>query len=125
MKTLKFRKDQVPRILNGQKTNTWRIFDEKDLQPGDQLELMQWGSGEVFARATVTGITQKQLGAITEPDFLGHEKFKDAAEMLNYYRDFYGNRVTMETMIKIVEFKLVSDQPTASPISQATLPPVV
>lgn len=111
MKTLKFRSNLAQMILNGQKTVTWRLFDEKDLQVGDQLELIEWESKNVFARAEITRITEKQLGAISEPDFLGHERFESTAEMLKHYQDYYGNRVTMETMIKVVEFKLLSASP--------------
>lgn len=31
MKVLKFSENLVPLILSGQKTATWRMFDEKDL----------------------------------------------------------------------------------------------
>ncbi len=118
MKTLKFRTNLARLILNGQKTVTWRLFDDKNLTVGDHLELIEWETGKVFATAEIVDIKEKQLGAISEPDFLGHEKFRDMAEMLQHYRDFYGNRVTMETMIKVVEFKLLDDTSRNSYTSQ-------
>ena len=39
MKTLKFAPPLAKMILEGNKTATWRLFDDKDLQPGDKLNL--------------------------------------------------------------------------------------
>ncbi len=111
MKSLKFRRNLAHLILNGQKTLTWRLFDDKDLQVGDQLELIDWESGKVFATAEIMAIKEKQFGAISEPDFLGHERFEDTAQMLQHYRDFYGDKVTMETTVKVVDFKVLTKHP--------------
>ncbi len=107
MKTLKFRNSLAKMILTGKKTVTWRLFDDKHLTVGDHLQLIEWETGKVFATAEIIAITEKRLGEISEPDFLGHEKFEDAAQMLKHYRDYYGDRVTMETTMKVVEFKLL------------------
>ncbi len=112
MKSLKFRHHLAKMILDGEKTTTWRLFDDKHLTVGDQLELIEWETGKVFATAEITNVREKKFGEISEPDWLGHERFESPAEMLNHYRDFYGQHVTMETMMKVVEFKLLS--PTAS-----------
>lgn len=40
MKTLKFRSHLADLILKGEKDVTWRLFDDKDLTIGDQLELL-------------------------------------------------------------------------------------
>ena len=109
MKTLKFRNQLAKLILSGEKTITWRLFDEKQLTVGDQLQLIEWETGKVFATAEITTIKEKKLGEISEPDFLGHERFESTADMLKHYQDFYGHRVTMETMMKVVEFKLLDD----------------
>lgn len=39
MKTLKFKSFKARWILDGVKTSTMRLFDDKDLQIGDQLAL--------------------------------------------------------------------------------------
>lgn len=108
MKSLKFRRQLANMILNGQKTVTWRLFDDKQLTVGDQLELILWETGEVFATAEIIKVTEKKLGEISEPDFLGHERFADTTEMLKHYREYYGEQVNMETMMKVVEFKLLT-----------------
>ncbi len=50
MKTMKFRDYLVSKILDGSKTVTWRLFDDKDLQAGDELTFQNWNSGENFAK---------------------------------------------------------------------------
>ena len=37
MKTLKFTTQLVEKILSGEKTSTWRLFDDKDFKNGDNL----------------------------------------------------------------------------------------
>lgn len=107
MKQIKFANDLVSKILNGSKTATWRLFDDKDLQTGDQLEFLNRESGEMFARAEITSVQEKSLGEITESDFSGHETFSDREKMLETYRGYYGPEVGWETMVKMIHFKLL------------------
>lgn len=107
MKTLKFRHNLIEKILNGSKTVTWRLFDDKNLQVGDQVEFIDWESGEKFAEAEITGMREKKLNEIEEKDFEGHEKYESTEEMLRHYKKYYGEKVDMDTIIKIVEFKLL------------------
>jgi hypothetical protein len=51
MKTLKFAANLVPLILSGEKTSTWRLFDDKDLQVGDELEFINKNTNTTFASA--------------------------------------------------------------------------
>ena len=46
MKTLKFASHLVQKILSGEKTSTWRLFDDKDLQVGDGLIFVNKDTGE-------------------------------------------------------------------------------
>lgn len=117
MKTLKFRNDLAKMILNGEKTVTWRLFDDKHLTIGDQVQLIEWETGKIFATVKITKIKEKRFGEISELDFLGHEKFDDTAQMLKHYRDYYGDHVNMETKMKVVEFKLLDD---ATPAEQSS-----
>lgn len=107
MKTLKFRSHLAKEIQEGRKTVTWRIFDDKDLSEGDQLELLGWESGEKFAEAEIIRVREKKLGQIKESDFEGHEKYSNPEIMLQHYREYYGNKVTMDTPIKMVDFKVL------------------
>ena len=107
MKTLKFRHNLVQKILNNSKTVTWRLFDDKNIQVGDQAELIDWESGEKFAEAEITGVREKKLGEIEEKDFEGHEKYQSNEEMLEHYKKYYGEKVDMDTAVKIIDFKLL------------------
>jgi hypothetical protein len=107
IKTLKFRPHLVKEILEGKKWVTWRLFDDKDLKKGDRLEFVNWETGEKFARAEITDARSKKLGEITEEDFAGHEKFENNEEMIKTYKKYYGDRVSSDTIVKIIEFKLI------------------
>lgn len=41
----------VPLVLSGEKTSTWRLFDDKDLQKDDDLLLINKATGDEFAKA--------------------------------------------------------------------------
>ncbi|TSC73959.1 MAG: hypothetical protein G01um101444_426, partial [Parcubacteria group bacterium Gr01-1014_44] len=100
MKTLKFRHNLVKEILDGNKTATWRLFDDKDLQVGDQLEFIDWDTGEKFAEAEIIKMREKELDNIEEKDFDGHKKFGSKEVMLRHYKELYGEKVDMDTIIK-------------------------
>lgn len=68
MKTLKFRPHLVKEILEGRKTATWRLFDNKDLQVGDQVILQNWEAGNDFARAEIINIKEMELGELGAKD---------------------------------------------------------
>lgn len=105
-KTLKFAPHLVPLVLSGEKTSTWRLFDDKDLQEGDELCLVNKETGEEFARATITKTGEKKLKDLKEDDFVGQEKFESEEKMYEAYRSYYGGRVTPDTIVKMVDFRL-------------------
>ena len=49
MKTIKFTPPLVSKVLDGSKTATWRLFDDKDLQIGDSVALVNKDTSETFA----------------------------------------------------------------------------
>jgi len=107
MKTLKFRHRLAEDIIADRKTVTWRLFDDKDLKAGDRVELLYWETKGKFADAEIINVREKNLGEIKEKDFEGHEKFEDKDEMLRVYRKYYGDKVDWNTIVKIIEFKLL------------------
>ena len=108
MKTLKFKDYLVQKILDGSKVITWRLFDDKNLQIGDELLFVNSASGKKFAEAEIIGVREKKLSEIKEADFEeGHEKYKSQEDMLAHYRDYYGDKVNLNSVIKIVKFKLL------------------
>ena len=107
MKTFKFRNHLVKDIQEGRKTVTWRLFDDKNLSVGDRLELLNSESGEKFAEAEITQVREKKLTQIKEADFEGHEKYSSSEVMLQHYQEYYGHKVTMDTLIKMIDFKVL------------------
>lgn len=107
MKKLKFEHALVEMILDGRKIATWRIFDDKDLQVGDDLELVEFETGEVFAKAKIVNMVEKKMSEVTNEDFDGHEKYPSREEMLKTYQGYYGDRVNWDTIIKMIDFKLI------------------
>jgi hypothetical protein len=111
MKTVKFRPHLIPIVLSGEKTSTWRLFDDKDLKEGDELSLLNWETKEEFARAIITKVEEKKLKDLEESDFEGHEKFESEEKMYETYRKYYGDKVTPDTIVKMVDFKLLINSP--------------
>ena len=108
MKTLKFKDYLVPKVLDGSKVTTWRLFDDKNLSIGDELLFINSDSGKEFATVEIIMVQEKKLGEIDDGDFKkGHEKYKDQEDMLAHYRGYYGEGVGLNSLIKIISFKLL------------------
>ena len=107
MKSLKFESHLVQQVLNGTKTSTWRLFDDKDLAEGDEFVMINKETGDEFAKGKITQVREKNLGELNEADFVGHEGYKDQDDMFNHYRGYYGDKVSLDTPIKMVDFKLI------------------
>lgn len=107
MKTLKFAPNLVSLILSGAKTKTWRLFDDKDLQVGDDLVFINKETGEEFAKARVTSLATKTLTQVTSEDYDGHDHYSSQEEMLDNFRKFYGDKVGLDTEVKILKFELL------------------
>lgn len=112
MKTLKLDHKLAEMVRNGSKTSTWRLYDDKDLQVNDEVELVDkvdpgnpstWQSVGV-ARLDV--VLEKRLGEITKEDIQGHDGYASREEMLQAFQKYYGPQVTFETPVKIIHFTL-------------------
>lgn len=107
MKTLKFAEHLVPMILSKEKTSTWRMFDEKDLKVDDELSFLHEKTGKEFARARIICVEEKPLGKIDAADLVGHERYASREEMVETFQSYYGNKVTEDTIVKMVDFELL------------------
>ena len=87
-----------------------RLFDDKDLVEGDELELVNSDSGEVFSRAIITEVLYKKLEDVDDIDLDGHEKWDSKDEMLQSLKKYYGDKVNLDTMVKVIKFQLVNKQ---------------
>lgn len=107
MKILKFRPHLVKEILEGRKTMTWRLFDDKDLQVGDKLEFLNAETKEKFAEAEITDIKEKKLEEIKDSNYEGHERYDSQEEMIKHYKNYYGDKVNLDSVVKIIGFKIL------------------
>ncbi|MFZ2523325.1 MAG: ASCH domain-containing protein [Minisyncoccia bacterium] len=105
MKTLKFKDHLAKKILSGEKTSTWRLFDDKDLQAGDDLIFINKETSEQFGEAKITNLKIRTLGTLNEADWVGHEKFVSEEEMYKAYRGYYGDKVNEGSEVKIISFE--------------------
>ncbi len=105
MKSLKFMPSLAQMILQGEKTITWRLFDDKDLKVGDELTFINKATLEPFGTAVITSLHTKTLGTLTDEDWVGHEKFPSNEAMYANYRNFYGDKVNEDTEVKIIAFE--------------------
>ncbi len=123
MKTLKFEHDFAQMVLRGEKTSTWRLYDDKDLSVDDTVKIIDKVNPEspdswrVIGQGRINEVVEKRLGDITDDDMRGHERFTNRDEMLQTYKGYYGDRVTLETPVKIINFTfndLADETPTGA-----------
>src|SRR5438876_10100764 len=110
MKSLKLEHNLAQLIVIGEKTSTWRLYDDKDLSVNDNVRLVDkldptrpetW---KVIGIAHINTIVQKRLGDIADEDYDGHERFSSKEVMLKTYQGYYGSTVNYDTPVKIVRF---------------------
>ncbi|NCT55452.1 ASCH domain-containing protein [bacterium] len=106
-KRLKFADPLVPLVLNGSKNTTWRINDDKDLQPTDILSLQKTDQTQ-FAEAKILWVKETTFSELTSEDKKGHEPFKSDEEMLKTYSKYYSMEVNLSTRLKVVKFKILN-----------------
>ena len=106
MKTLKFSDGLPEKILNGSKTATWRLNDEKGIVVGDNLSFC-YIDGTEFAKAVATLVKVTTFGIMTTEDKEGHESSRSEEEMFKTFEKYYNMKVGPETEVKIIKFKLL------------------
>jgi hypothetical protein len=107
MKTLKFRPNLARLILTREKTSTWRLFDDKELQSGDQVMFLNWETKQPFAKALLYDVFEKKLMDLNEEDRDGHEAYASMQDLLATLSVYYKTEVTMETHVKVIKFTLI------------------
>lgn len=106
MKTIKFRGHLVSAIIAGEKTATWRLFDDKDLTVGDELSFIEFGDETPFANAVISEVIEKPLGDLTPEDKIGHEYYESEQAMYEQFSSYYNKPINARTLVKIVRFQL-------------------
>lgn len=108
MKTLKFTPELCEQILSGEKTSTWRLFDDKNLSVGDEIEFVNKQTSEMIGLAVITSMKIRTLGTLIDEDWIGHERYGSEEEMYKAYREYYGDSVNSNSELKIIDFKFQS-----------------
>lgn len=119
MKTLKLDHTLAEQVRKGTKRSTWRLYDDKDIQVNDEVELIDKvdsgnsASWERLALARVDTVVQKRLGDIRRADMEDHSQYASQEAMLKEFQRYYGPQVTADTPVKMIHFTLL--QQSAEP----------
>lgn len=108
-KKLHFVPKLVPLVLSGEKTITWKFWDDKNLSKGDLVDFLESKTERHFVTAELTEVLKKPMGKLTKEDKEGHEKFKSEKEMYETYSKYYKQNVNPETIVKIIKFELTEE----------------
>ena len=109
MKTLKLDHELARLIVDGGKTTTWRVHDDKDLSVDDQVELVdkvdpaQKNTWTTIGVATIDAVVSKRLGDLELAEKSEHG-YRSDTEMYAVFRGYYGKNIGPETTVKIIHF---------------------
>jgi ribonuclease HI len=110
MKQLKFEHHFAREIIEGKKTVTFRVNDDKDLRVGDKVELVDkvdsnhpktWTIPGIL---TISDIESVPLKELTKNQLSSAESFDNLDEMLQSFRRFYGEHISMDSEILVLHF---------------------
>lgn len=113
MKQLKFEHQYAEDIKRGQKTATFRINEDKDIKPGDIVELVDKVSHDypstwkITGELEITGVSRVPLGHLTEEYMIRAESFDGLDDMIQTFRRFYGDHVNEDTLVNVVSFNFL------------------
>lgn len=107
MKTLKFEPHLVEQILSGEKTSTWRLFDDKNLKEGDEVIFLNKETGEEFGKAKINEVRIRTLSTLEDSDYEGHQKYSSDEEMVEDFKKYYGDKVNKDSEVKIIFFAIL------------------
>lgn len=105
MVTLGFADTLIPKVLSGEKTKTWRLWGDKNLQTGDEIMFVTAVERKPFARARLTRVVEKVFKDITPEDQEGHETYQE--NIYEVYSKYYHKPVDEQTPLKIISFELL------------------
>lgn len=97
----------MPLVLSGEKTSTWRLWDDKNLTVGDIVDFIDRGTEQRFATAELVKVSEKPIKDLTAEDQAGHEKHESVQEICETFSRYYKRTVTPDDKMKIIWFKLV------------------
>lgn len=126
MKTLKLDHQLVQAIRAGEKTSTWRMYDDKDLSVNDQVELIDkveparpetW---RPFGNARINQVVQKRLADVDAGDYASYGPYESIEQRIKKFRGYYGSQVDGDTPIKLVHFVLLPENISDTTVATST-----
>jgi ribonuclease HI len=126
MKRLKFNHGLAELIRAGKKTSTFRMYDDKDLSVNDEIELIDkvdakspatWVS---IGHARIDSVIEKRLGNINDDDLKRYEAFASRDDMLKTYRQYYGDQITFDMPVKVIQFSLMQNKSVSTTDDKST-----
>jgi len=120
IKILKFAPSLIAPIESGEKTKTWRLNDDKQLDVNDELQFVNSANGETFGYATVEQVVVKRIEDLNEDDKEGHEAYENTEKMLAEFRKFYGPDVTEKSVVKVVKYSFHKQKQHVNDVTNTT-----
>lgn len=121
MKSIKLEHSLANLIRSGQKTTTWRLFDDKDLSVDDRVVLIDKvdphnkDTWVAFGEALLKEVDEKHLGDVGKDDYDGHNTYDSPEAMLKEFQGYYGDSVSFSTPVKIIHFEFLPYKADQSP----------
>lgn len=109
-KQLKFNHQYANAIRDGEKMATFRVQDDKGIEPGDFVELVDKIDGDRPMTWVVTGemqvlsVEKIPLSQLSKEQLIRAEAFDSIDEMVTTFRRFYGEYITKETVVSVISF---------------------
>lgn len=123
MKTLKLDHQLAQEILAGEKTSTWRLFDDKDLRVHDTVGIVdkvdpfKGETWTVIGEATITKVLEVRLADVPHEAYEGHQRYESLQAMLETFQGYYPNQnVNPDTPVKILWFSFRAYKPQKNTI---------
>jgi len=110
MKKIILDHDLAQLVLEGTASSIWRLFDDTDLTVNDdvvfidKVDASKPASWRVVGTGRINKVVQKRINDLRPADYVGNAKFAAPSEVLAALRLEYGERVVMDTPIKIIDF---------------------
>lgn len=108
MMPIKFEESLIEKVKSGEKDTTWRIWEEKDVSPDQEVSL-QDTEGNEFAKARILWVKDTRFSRLTEEDKRGHDSYSSRKEMYETYEGYYNQDVGPDTEVKVIKFELLQD----------------
>mgnify|MGYP001561697297 CR=1 FL=1 len=125
IKRLKLYENLKAAVLSGQKASTWRLFDDKNLSIGDTVEFISTQTKQPICLVEITHAIEKPLGTLNVEDKKGHEPFANDEEMYHAYNGYYNRPVDGNTIVKMIQFRVLEKYQSANPPKERPLSIVV